>query len=104
MTRIEGLNPLSTSRTMSGPGATGIESSEADHSSEATRAAGRQDVLALSSRGRVVGEAALAVHRAPDIRADKVLAIKTAIADGTYTSNAREIAQRLMANAGFAAD
>ena len=24
--------------------------------------------------------------------------------DGTYTSNAREIAQRLMANAGFAAD
>lgn len=104
MTRIDGLNPLSTSRTMSGLGATGIESAGADHSSEASRADGRQDVLALSSRGRVVAEAALAVHRSPDVRADMVLALKTSIADGTYTSNPREIAQRLMANAGFMAD
>lgn len=104
MTRIEGLNPLSTSRTMSGMGATGIDSADADHSPGAARAAGRQDVLALSSRGRIVAEAARAVHEAPDVRTERVLALRAAIADGTYTSNAREIAQRLMANAGFTAD
>ena len=104
MTRIDGLNPLSTSRTMSGLGATGVEPSDGDHASQASRAAGRQDVLALSSRGRVVAEAAHAVHKAPDVRADKVLALQTSIANGTYTSDARQIAQRLLANTGFMAD
>ena len=104
MTRIDGLNPLTTSRTMSGLGASGVDASGDDTSPESTRAAGRQDVLSLSNRGRVVAEAAHAVHRAPDVRSDRVLAIKASIANGTYTSNAREIAQRLMANAGFMAD
>lgn len=104
MTRIDGLNPLSTSRTMSGLAPSPAESSDNDASAEASRASGRQDVLALSSRGRVVAEAAQAVHRAPDVRTEKVLALKASIANGTYTSNARDVAQRLMANAGFMAE
>lgn len=104
MTRIDGLNTLSTSRTTGGRGAAPVESSAENDSADPTRAAGRQDVLAVSSRGRVVAAAAEAVHEAPDVRSDKVHELKTAIANGSYTSNAREIAQRLIANAGFTAD
>jgi flagellar biosynthesis anti-sigma factor FlgM len=58
--------------------------------------------LALSDRGRVVGVAALAVAQSPDTRAAKVAALTASIADGTYTSNARAIAERLMATGGLA--
>lgn len=104
MTRIDGLNPLSTSRTLSGNGASSVESAGSGRAEEANRPGGRQDVLALSNRGRVVAEAALAVQQSSDVRQDKVLALKSAIANGTYSSNAREIAERLFANAGFVAE
>lgn len=104
MTRIDGLNSLSTSRTLSGQGASGVDSGDSGRPGEANRAGGRQDVLALSNRGRVVAEAAHAVNQSAEVRSDKVLALKAAIADGTYASNAREIAERLFANAGFMAE
>ena len=104
MTRIDGLNPLSTSRTMGSHASSGIESSDGDGASHANAAGGRQDVLALSDRGRVVGLAAAAVAQAPDTRAAKVAALKASIADGTYTSNAREIAERLLATGGLRID
>jgi flagellar biosynthesis anti-sigma factor FlgM len=100
MTRIDGLNPLSTSRTMNGAVASGIEGGDSDRADGAGKAGGRQDVLALSNRGRIVAEAAAAVVGSRDVRAEKVLALKAAIADGSYTSNARDIAERLLAN-GF---
>jgi len=45
MTRIDGLNSISTSRTLGGHGASGIESGESGRPGEANRAGGRQDVL-----------------------------------------------------------
>lgn len=103
MTRIDGLNPLSTSRTMGGHAASGVDSSDSGRAGEAKGANGRQDVLALSNRGRVVAEAAHAVNESSDVRSEKVAALKAAIANGTYSSNAREIAERLFSNAGFTA-
>ncbi len=100
MTRIDGLNPLSTSRTMGGQASTGVDPSDGDKSTGAA-AGGRQDVLAVSDRGRVVATAARAVHESHDVRSEKVAMLKAAIADGTYKSNAREIAERLLANGGF---
>ena len=61
-------------------------------------ARGRQDVINLSHRGRIVAEAARAVHTSSDVREAKVAALKAAIANGSYSSNAREIAERLVAN------
>jgi flagellar biosynthesis anti-sigma factor FlgM len=46
----------------------------------------------------VVAEAARAVSQSRDVRSEKVAALKAAIANGTYRSNAREIAERLVAN------
>ena len=100
MTRIDGLNPLSTSRTMSGQSAQNVDGAEGD-GSKANAASGRQDVLAVSDRGRVVAVAAQAVGQSPDVRAAKVAALKAAIADGTYVSNARDIAERLLASGGL---
>ena len=78
-------------------GAAGASGSPAEQEA-AARARGRQDVLNLSDRGRVVAEAASAVANSRDVRAEKVAALKAAIANGTYSSNAREIAARLIAN------
>lgn len=97
MTRIDGLNPLATGRTMAGQASSAIEGNDNDRSANGV-AAGRQDVLAVSARGRIVATAAHEVSSASDVRAEKVAALKAAIAGGTYTSNARAIAQRLLAN------
>jgi negative regulator of flagellin synthesis FlgM len=98
MARIDGLNLSSASMnpaTASAGAAATPGSSEAE---AALKARGRQDVLNLSNRGRIVAEAARAVAESRDVRAEKVAALKAAIANGSYSSNAREIAERLVAN------
>lgn len=102
MTRIDGLNPLLTGR-LAGGNATPSVDGDNQKSTGGASAAGRQDVISLSDRGRVVAIAARAVGESRDVRAEKVAAIKTAIANGSYRSNARDIAARLLAN-GFGAD
>ncbi|MGE5596184.1 MAG: flagellar biosynthesis anti-sigma factor FlgM [Hyphomicrobiales bacterium] len=102
MNRIDGLNPLATSRTLSGQGANGVEGSrDRDGSQAADGVSSGLDNVNLSRRGRIVAEAARAVHQAPDVRADRVAALKAAIADGTYSSDSREIAARLLATGTF---
>ena len=99
MTRIDGLNSLSTSRTTAGLAAAGLEGSGVEQLAGASDApGGRQDVLSLSDRGRIVAVAAAAVAQSPDVRSARVAVLRAAIADGTYKSNAREIAARLMTN------
>ena len=62
MARIDGLNPLATSRTTSGTASSGIDPSGDERAAAgATGAAGRQDVLSVSNRGRVMAVAAAAV-------------------------------------------
>jgi len=96
MTRIDGINPLTTSRTQQGQGAPAADGAGSGRTDGTDRAAGRLDQVSLSQRGRVVAEAASAVAGSRDVRTEKVAALKAAIADGTYRSNAREIARRLI--------
>lgn len=97
MTRIDGMNLSGAS--LNPAGATGVGSNGSSAETEAAiKARGRQDVLNLSSRGRIVAEAARAVENSRDVRSEKVAAIKAALANGTYSSNAREIAERLFSN------
>jgi len=96
--RIDGLNL--SGANMNPAGAAGVHGAGQDNpaSEAALKARGRQDAISLSNRGRLVAEAAHAVASARDVRAEKVAALKAAIANGTYSSNAREIAERLFAN------
>lgn len=96
MTRIDGLNPLATSRTGAGAPSQGVDGAGYD-AQAAERADGKHDNVSLSNRGRVVAVAAHAVAQAPEVRAERVAALKAAIADGSYGSDARAIAQRLFA-------
>ncbi len=98
MARIDGMN-------LAGPSANPASSAQGAHGTgsaaendAAAKARGRQDVLNVSNRGRVVAEAAAAVQRSTEVRTDRVAALKAAIAEGSYTSNAREIAARLLAD------
>jgi len=103
MTRIDGLNPLLTGRLAGGNGAPSVDGGDHQGDAQGAHAAGRQDVVSLSDRGRVVAIAARAVGESGDVRAEKVAAIKAAIANGSYRSNARDIAARLLAN-GFGSE
>lgn len=97
MARIDGLNL--SSANLNPAGAAGAGSAQDPAAAEAAlKARGRQDAVNLSNRGRLVAEAAQAVANSRDVRAEKVAALKAAIANSTYSSNAREIAERLIAN------
>jgi negative regulator of flagellin synthesis FlgM len=97
MTRIEGHNPLATSRTSAGAAASSVDGANSrDKAGNAGEVAGPQDQVSLSNRGKVVAEAAQAVRSSSDIRQEKVLALKAAIANGTYAPDPRELAQRLL--------
>jgi len=102
MNRIDGsLNPLITSRTLGGSPAAATEGADSDRSREAEAVGGKQDAVLLSFRSRSMAEVSQAVAAAPEVRADRVSTIRSQIANGTYTSNAREIAQRLLSSGTF---
>lgn len=103
MNRIDGLNPLMTGRLQGGSQAPGVDGGDNRGGVHGANLSGRQDVVSLSDRGRVVAIAARAVGESRDVRAEKVAALKAAISGGTYRSNARDIATRLVAN-GFGTD
>jgi negative regulator of flagellin synthesis FlgM len=105
MTRIDGLNPLTTSRTAQGQGAQGIGGGgDRDKDSEAAQVGGPQDNITLSTRSRIVADVSGYVASAPDVRAGRVADLKAAIANGTYRVSAGDIAARLLATGTFGAE
>lgn len=98
MARIDGLNLSSTNLNPAGAAAAANGANDPAAAEAALKARGRQDAVSLSNRGRLVAEAAQAVADSRDVRAEKVAALRAAIANGSYSSNAREIAERLFAN------
>lgn len=101
MNRIDGLNPLITSRTLGGSATGAAEGADPDRNREAEAVGGKQDAVLLSFRSRTMADVSQAVASAPDVRADRVATIRAQIANGTYTSNAREIAIRLLSSGSF---
>jgi negative regulator of flagellin synthesis FlgM len=58
------------------------------------------DAVSLSATGRSLAAARKAVTDAPDVREDRISAIKAAIADGTYSVDSRTLATKLLKNSG----
>ncbi len=98
MARIDGLNLSGANLNPASAAGVGAGSQDPAAAEAALKARGRQDAVSLSNRGRLVAEAAQAVAASRDVRTEKVATLKAAIANGTYSSNAREIAERLFAN------
>ena len=62
-------------------------------------AAPRQpDAVSLSDTARSLSAARKAVADAPDVREDRVSALKAAIADGTYSVDSRNLASKLLSS------
>lgn len=98
MARIDGLNLSSANLNPAGAAGIGGSAQDPAAAEAALKARGRQDAISLSSRGRLVAEAVQAVNTSRDVRSERVAALKAAMANGTYSSNAREIAERLHTN------
>jgi len=61
------------------------------------RDTGGADTAAITADARRVNDAAPVIEGSPEVRTDRVLQLKAAIADGAYESDAREVARRLLA-------
>ena len=101
MNRIDGLNPLQTSRTLGGPSTSAVRGSGQDREGAAEEISGKQDAVLISLRSREVAEVSRAVANAPEVRADRVSLLRAQIASGSYQSNARDVAARLLASGAF---
>jgi negative regulator of flagellin synthesis FlgM len=53
------------------------------------------DSVSLSDSARALSAAHKSVASAPDVREDRVQALKAAIADGTYTVDSRQLARAI---------
>ena len=62
----------------------------------AARRASRPDSVTLSANARSLVAAREAVNAAPDVREDKVAAIKQRISDGTYSVPAHVLARKML--------
>lgn len=67
-------------------------------SATAPTAPTRTDRVEISDQGRAMQVAAAALKRTPQIRADKVAALKARINDGTYQVPGEDIAERMLAD------
>ncbi len=99
MTRIDGLNTLGTSRTQAGSAAGAADSAkQAAKTQPSEQLSGPQDKVSVSSRSRIMADASASVASSPDVRQEKVMALQAAIANGTYSVDPRELAQRMFSS------
>lgn len=101
MNRIDGVNPLATSRMAQGQATQSVDLAGQGPDGGLAPVAGPQDNVRLSQMARTVAEVAAYVAAAPDARAARVTALRQAIANGTYVVDAGEIASRLAAAGSF---
>lgn len=71
-------------------------------SEEAPKAQG--DRVSVSPEAMLRTEAHKAANATPDVRQEKVDAIKASLADGTYSMDSKHIAQKLLAEDSFLAN
>lgn len=89
--RIDAYSQIQQLYNVSKPGAAGKKApSQADF----------RDRLQISSAGKDMQIAKQAVANAPDVREDKVAAIKSALANGTYQVSGDDFADKIMEKLG----
>lgn len=95
MNRIDGMGAPGAGRTTHGQAAGGIDGAAGPAAEGAARSDGKQDTASLSSRGRVMAGIFATVAQSPEVRAERVAALRAAINGGTYEIDVNAIAARL---------
>jgi negative regulator of flagellin synthesis FlgM len=70
--------------------------SESQPKADPERVRKSSDTVEISNRSRELARARQAVDAAPDVRSEKVAAIKKSIEDGTYSVSPQLLAQKLL--------
>ncbi|GBD23810.1 hypothetical protein HRbin29_01483 [bacterium HR29] len=97
MSRIDGLQPGGLERTLGGRSVSETSGVTGEGRAAPSRADGA-DRAVLSLRGRLLAAAMESVRAAPEVRSERVAALKAAIAEGRYDIDAESIARRLLAD------
>jgi negative regulator of flagellin synthesis FlgM len=96
---IERIGQRQNDPGVAGPGATRRHDRTGNEPKpEQDRVRPTSDSVEISDRSRELARARQAVDAAPDVRADKVAAIKKRIEDGTYSVSPELLARKLMEN------
>lgn len=69
---------------------------KATRDAAANEGAPASDSTGITSNARELSQAREVVEASPEVRAEKVAALKAAIANGTYSADPREIARSLL--------
>lgn len=84
-----GVNQLQASRTE------GV--APPDEKAEPRPPSGGEDVIHLSPQARLMHKAAQVLAETPDVRAEKVMALKDSVEQGTYVVDAQKVAEKMIA-------
>lgn len=93
--KIDGTNPIDRKDLHSGvQDVTGNQ--EIKKKKDVDKADAEKDKISLSGKAKEISELKTAIDQLPDVRTDKVDAVKHAIDTGTYNIDARKIAQKIL--------
>ena len=92
---LGGVNPYAQSKVDKGEGSEATTKAEKDKVKAKSQAA-TGDRVSVSSDSKLVAEAAKVASESPDVRVDRVEALKTQVQAGTYSPDPRRIAEKMV--------
>lgn len=73
-----------------------VKSSPADKKQQAEKTGGEDDRISLSGKAREIAELRKLIEQLPDVRTDKVEAIKKALDSGNYNIDSLKVAEKIL--------
>jgi negative regulator of flagellin synthesis FlgM len=93
--RIDGNNPVDKKDLYSKVQEV-TENKKAEKQQDAQKPDDEKDKISLSGQSKEVSELKAAIDQLPDVRTDKVDALKKAIDTGSYNIDSKKIAQKIL--------
>jgi len=93
--RIDGNNPVDK-KDLFNKAQEVTDKKGADKKPDVEKSDGEKDKISLSGKAKEISELKAAIDELPDIRTDKVDALKKAIDTGNYNIDARKIAEKIL--------
>jgi len=93
---LGGVNPYVQSKVDKSEGSEATSKAEKAKAKAKGQATSSGDRVSVSSESKLVAEAAKVAAESPDIRVDRVEALRTQVQEGTYNPDSRRIAEKLV--------
>lgn len=93
---LGGASPYTQSKVDKGESSDATAAAKAKAKAKAQAQVSSGDRVSVSSDAKLVAEAAKAAEESPDVRVDKVEALRAQVQAGTYNPDSRQIAQKMV--------